>query len=439
MIYDIFKIALNAACNISKVAIQTAYDINNNIVFSSGDEPVPTYYQVTYSLTHAISSTNVTSVQEGQSFSVTISAESGYELSSVSVIHNGMVVAPTGNTHTYNVSSVSGDIVVTATATAIVPQGFSWSNVKWVPIGDSLSDLTLTGKTLNPSDYKYQPYIQDLIPQMTVENYYSGGRFANGGCGYWCGSSHNFYTLSSLVPTDATIITLFGSVNDWKYRTISGSSYPNRLSKVNNRTTAESYPNNGRVTWIQNPHLDTVDDKTLAGYVASTLRRLHQRCPNAKIVVIPGLDYYGAGAEYKLNAYFCYCAVAQAMIDEENAGSWLSWETWYFDPQMTKSIDENGNVIYTRATTDHFVADMQQIDVWLEDNLNGTFASEKLRTQAFGSVYCYDYRTDGEAYGHWSNYYHHRYLAVKFAHALINNLGGTENDLPQELKYNNLT
>lgn len=434
MIYDIFKTPLNAARNISKSAIQAAYDIDKYIVFSSGDVPIPTYYQVTYSLTHAVSSTNISVVQEGQSFSVTISAESGYELSSVSVTHNGLVVTPTGNTYTYNIGSVSGDIIITAVATVIVPSGFNWANVKWIPIGDSLSDLTLNGKTANPSDYKYQPYIADLIPQMTVENYHSSGRFANGGCGYYFGSN-NFYNLSALVPSDATIITLFGSVNDWKYRQISGSSYTNKLSKYNSRQDVST---NGRVTWMTNPHLDTVSDKTLAGYVASTLRRLHQVAPNAKIVVIPGLDYYGAGADYKLNAYFCYCAVAQALIDEENAGSWLSWESWYFDPQMTKTDDGEGNVTYTRASSDHYVADTQQIDTWLEANLNGTFASEKLRTEAFGSVYCYDYRTDGESYGHWSNFYHHRYLAVKFAHVLINSLGGTENDLPVALKYNNI-
>ena len=436
MIYDINKNALNAAYNIGKTAVQSAYDKDGNVVYSSGDEPAQTTYTVTYSLTHAVSSQNIGNVTEGQAFAVTLTPETGYELQSVSVTHGGREVLPSGDGYNYSISSVSGDIVITATATAVIPQGFSWQNVKWVPIGDSLSDLTLTGKTANPSDYKYQPYIQDLIPQMTVENYYSGGRFANGGCGYWCGSSHNFYTLADLVPTDATIITLFGSVNDWKYRTISGSSYTNKLSKVNSQSDIST---NGRVKWLQNPHLDTAEDKTLAGYVASTLRKLHQRCPNAKIVVIPGLDYYGAGAEYKLNAYFCYCAVAQAMIDEENAGSWLSWVSWYFDPQMTRTEDGEGNVTYTRASTDHYVADTQQIDVWLEANLNGTFASEKLRTEAFGSVYCYDYRTDGEAYGHWSNLYHHRYLAVKFAHALINALGVQESDLPSELRYNNIT
>lgn len=432
MIYDIFKTVLNAAYDLSKAPVPTAYDVLGNVVFSAEDEPEPgqTYYQVSYSLVHVAASTYVTRVAEGQSFSITFAVESGYELSSASVMHNGTSVVPVGNT--YTIPSVEGDIVIAVTATAVVPSGFSWANVKWVPIGDSLSDLTLNGKAANPSDYKYQPYIADLIPQMTVENYHNGGRFANGGCGYYFGSN-SFYNLSALVPSDATIITLFGSVNDWKYRQISGSHYTNKLSKYNNRQDVST---NGKVTWIRNPHLDVAEDKTLAGYVASTLRRLHQIAPNAKVVVIPGLDYYGAGADYKLNAYFCYCAVAQALIDEENAGSWLSWETWYFDPQMTRTDDGEGNVTYTRGLVDKFVEDTQQIDIWLTANLNGTFASEKLRTEDFGRAYCYDYRTDGESYGHWSNLYHHRYLAVKFAHVLIDTLGGTESDIPSELQYN---
>ena len=331
--------------------------------------------------------------------------------------------------------------VISDDPTPPTPVGFDWSNVKWVPMGDSISDLTepYDGSESKPSTVKYQTYIGQLIPQMTIYNKSINNvkNFANGGNGFWKGSN-NFYTLADYVPSDATIITLFGSVNDWHYREMPSQIYTNPLSKVNSQSEVDE---NGKVTWIQNPHLDTVADKTLAGYVADTLRKLHRNVPNAKVVVNVPVMYAiagGANNTYMLNAYFCYQAVVQAMLDEEDAGDWLSMETWYFDAKLTRSVDGSGNVIYTRSATNIYVSDTLQLDLWLEDNLNGTFDSRKIKTMpAFGDAYCYDYRTDGESYGHFDNLYHQRYLAVKFAHTIINNLGGEESDLPQELRYNN--
>lgn len=319
-----------------------------------------------------------------------------------------------------------------------VKPGFDWKRVKWVPIGDSISDLSLNGTATNPSDYKYQLYIKDLIGDLSVVNYFEDGKkFANGGCGYWRQNNtnkRNFLTIAEGVPSDATIVTIFGSVNDWQYRSIK-SSYVNPLSKVNSRSANDV---NGKVTWIKNPHLDTAADNTLAGYVADTLRKIHEKAPNAIVVVNPGMNYAISGGrnnQYMLNAYFCYQAVAQAMIDA--GADWLKIETWYFDAKLTRTVDGNGDVIYTRGIADTFVDDYQQIDKWLDGNMNGTFDSRKIPEDEFGQEYCYDWHNDGTSFGHFSNKYHHRYLAVRFAHTLLNAFGGKESDLPEELRYNN--
>lgn len=301
-----------------------------------------------------------------------------------------------------------------------------WSNVKWVPMGDSISDLSLT-----QASNKYQSYIGSLIPELTIQTTFASGayKFANAGCGYWLGEN-SFYDISKYVPTDATVITVFGSMNDRQYQSIPDSTYTSKLSKYNSSTTGTN-----RITWIDNPHLDTAADKTLAGYVADTLRRLHSYAPKAKVVVIPGLYYKNEDLTVSLNAYFCYQAVVQALIDEENAGSWLSFESWYLDITLTRSI-VNDNIRYTRGA-DSFVEDTKQIDKWLSSNLNQTFDSRKITDPTFGQAYCYDYSAS-TVFGHWNNAYHQRYLAVKFAHVLLKALGGTENDLPNELKYNNI-
>ena len=82
--------------------------------------PSTTYYSVLYNLSHCSASNSATSIAAGSTYEVTITAQNGYTLSSVTVRHNGQTVMPTGSGYTYRINSVSGDITVTATATADV-------------------------------------------------------------------------------------------------------------------------------------------------------------------------------------------------------------------------------------------------------------------------------------------------------------------------------
>lgn len=82
--------------------------------------PSTTYYSVIYNLSHCSASNSATSIAAGSTYTVTITANSGYNISSVSVKHNGQTVNPTGSGYTYTINNVSGNITVTATATAVV-------------------------------------------------------------------------------------------------------------------------------------------------------------------------------------------------------------------------------------------------------------------------------------------------------------------------------
>ena len=73
-------------------------------------------YKVTYNLTNVTSSNPATSVQAGGSYSFTLTPDSGCVMGSVVVTHNGQTVMPTGSGYTYSISSVSGNIEVTASA-----------------------------------------------------------------------------------------------------------------------------------------------------------------------------------------------------------------------------------------------------------------------------------------------------------------------------------
>ena len=78
-------------------------------------------FSVTYNLTNATISNGATSVLKGDSYSATISAKSGYELKSVTVKMGGIDITSSAyGSGKVSVASVTGNVVVTATATEIV-------------------------------------------------------------------------------------------------------------------------------------------------------------------------------------------------------------------------------------------------------------------------------------------------------------------------------
>ena len=77
-----------------------------------------TYYSVTSNLTNCTIDNATKTVAEGESYSSTITANDGYELSSVSVTMGGSAVSVTNGV--ISIASVTGDIVITAVAEEIV-------------------------------------------------------------------------------------------------------------------------------------------------------------------------------------------------------------------------------------------------------------------------------------------------------------------------------
>ena len=76
------------------------------------------YFKVTSNLTHVKISNKTPYAIAGESYTATLTAEAGYTIGSVSVTHGGTAVTVTNNAFT--IQSVSGDIVITASATQTV-------------------------------------------------------------------------------------------------------------------------------------------------------------------------------------------------------------------------------------------------------------------------------------------------------------------------------
>lgn len=92
------------------------YEMEDGSTVDIGDLVLDTnvYYSVTNTLTNCVSNNGTTEVIEGEGYSATITANEGYELSSVVVTMGGSPVSVTDGV--INIASVTGVIVITAVA-----------------------------------------------------------------------------------------------------------------------------------------------------------------------------------------------------------------------------------------------------------------------------------------------------------------------------------
>ena len=154
-----------------------------------------------------------------------------------------------------------------------------WSKYKWAVIGDSLSD-----PRLDPVGGKYY----DIIQRETGIQIYTN---AVGGTGYWRNHEKGkaFYQRLRDLPSDVDVITVFGSVNDWRY-------YQNR--KLNMQ--------------IGTPSDKLAVTNTMCAYMNEALDVIAARAPKAKLVLVSSLYYYGVGSKYHGNVHKALQSVAQA-------------------------------------------------------------------------------------------------------------------------------
>lgn len=117
----------------------TVNNVTGNIVVTANatqQSTQPATYTITRNLTNCSSSNTSNSIAEGNSYSTTISANSGYNMGSIAVTMGGTNItssAVSGNTVT--ISNVTGNIVITASAT----QQSSSENVIYDETGKTLT------------------------------------------------------------------------------------------------------------------------------------------------------------------------------------------------------------------------------------------------------------------------------------------------------------
>lgn len=100
------------------------YEMENGTVVNIGNMVLDSnvYYSVTNTLTNCTSNNSATKAIEGNGYSATISAKSGYELSSVKVTMGGTDISSTAvSGGKITIANVTGNIVITAVAVVAKP------------------------------------------------------------------------------------------------------------------------------------------------------------------------------------------------------------------------------------------------------------------------------------------------------------------------------
>ena len=122
--------------------------------------------------------------------------------SAVTSITNYEVVAPTGATKI--VVAYHDDGVAAKIVTAMVTNyKTKWGGKKWVCVGDSLTAVN------DKTSKHYFDYVADETGITVVNMGYSGSGYAR-----LSDEDHAFYQRISSCPTDADVVTIFGSFND---------------------------------------------------------------------------------------------------------------------------------------------------------------------------------------------------------------------------------
>ena len=102
--------------NLAEGTYSIKYEMDGGEIVNIGNLVLDStvYYSVTSNLTNCTSNNSTKQVAQGESYSATITANSGYELKSVTATMGGTAVSVSDGI--INIASVTGNIVITAVA-----------------------------------------------------------------------------------------------------------------------------------------------------------------------------------------------------------------------------------------------------------------------------------------------------------------------------------
>lgn len=251
----------------------------------------------------------------------------------------------------------------------------SWKNVKWVAVGDSLTDPSIN------ATHKYHAVISESVELGSLKV------LGVGGTGYWRDNENNkcFYQrMTGNIPSDTNVITIFGSANDWRWKS-------------------------GRIA-IGSVD-DTLEAGTYAGYVDKAIKVAKEQAPSAKIIIC-GTPYFTS------NVNSNYWRQATEMNKQKAEKYGLPFYDMFASNAKGKPIDER----YSQYEY------MFNYDFRTRAKVKGlNFA--KTNEANFKGIY-----DMADATGHPSNRYHTEYIAPLMANYIATVMGIPKENIPASLQ-----
>lgn len=153
------------------VTINIADVVGDIYISATATNELP-QYDITSTLNHATNSNSATTIEQGQSYTATLTCDAHYTFTGGTLVvsHNGQTVTPTlnanGTVATIEISSVQGDIIITGNAVAL-QYNFTQSltNCQFIAIsgiqsGNKINDGDTVTGTIRVNNYRsgYSPY-----------------------------------------------------------------------------------------------------------------------------------------------------------------------------------------------------------------------------------------------------------------------------------------
>lgn len=214
--------------------------VNEEITYGGSGSTGTVNYAVVQNLINAISSNAQATVTGGSSFSTTLTANSGYELGDVTVTMGGLdVTSSVYSSGQITISSVTGNIVITATANAVAA---SYTNQ--LPISTDTDGSVYNGVGYKANSYlssgnvgtKSGYFVTGFIPAVAGDVLYFenvGGTSTNGYLRVaMYDSSKKYLSSRQYSPTTNAEYFTFGSDGNINTFTIAAGSYHANVAYV---------------------------------------------------------------------------------------------------------------------------------------------------------------------------------------------------------------
>ena len=283
----------------------------------------------------------------------------------------------------------------------------------------------------------------------------AGTLYALGGTGHY--RSNPYYQRLEGLHHDADIVIIYGSINDYVWRTSSqkGTQYwPNEtygevrgvfnynvgcyFSNCNMQNYAET------LLWaIPNSRdMDTDELAYYSQYVVRAILTAHKNAPLAKVVIVNSFSYAADGgtrdSKNILDTYFVrYVMVQYILKTVDGADKWLVYYDELLD--ITGTTYDSATGKYTKVLGDYMYGPVKVPD-WDGSGEMVEFGFyPKENSEAFRLKYLSDYPPTRSSFGHPNTLANEVYFAPVFAHMICDLLGVQYSALPEGLKYENDT